>query len=233
MADNQFAEQAEALFRGMNAFVSTKTVVGAPQQAGDAIIIPLVDVSCGMATGAFSGKKSSDGNGAGGMSTKISPAAVLIIQNGATRLINVKNQDAVTRVMDLVPDVINRFTANSKISPEATERATQVFAEEESEAHYKTARVTGRFFNHHEKLCSLNEVRANAGSANIHLPHATFRLDLNGLDVCLPDAIASSMRMAHVISEVSGLFANSTLCHGNTSYLLWTLWSQSPYRSSF
>ena len=71
-----------------------------------------------MATGAFSGKKSSDGNGAGGMSTKISPAAVLIIQNGATRLINVKNQDAVTRVMDLVPDVINRFTANSKISPE-------------------------------------------------------------------------------------------------------------------
>jgi len=233
MADNQFAEQAEALFRGMNAFVSTKTVVGAPQQAGDAIIIPLVDVSCGMATGAFSGKKSSDGNGAGGMSTKISPAAVLIIQNGATRLINVKNQDAVTRVMDLVPDVINRFTANSKISPEATERATQVFAEEESEAHKKTARVTGRFFNHHEKLCSLNEVRAKAGSANIHLPHATFRLDLNGLDVCLPDAIASSMRMAHVISEVSGLFANSTLCHGNTSYLLWVLWSQSPYRSSF
>ena len=135
MADNQFAEQAEALFRGMNAFVSTKTVVGAPQQAGDAIIIPLVDVSCGMATGAFSGKKSSDGNGAGGMSTKISPAAVLIIQNGATRLINVKNQDAVTRVMDLVLDVINRFTANSKISPKATERATQVFAEEESEAH--------------------------------------------------------------------------------------------------
>ena len=46
-----------------------------------------------------------------------------------------KNQDAVTRVMDLVTDVINRFTANSKISPEATERATQVFAEAESEAH--------------------------------------------------------------------------------------------------
>ena len=69
MADKRFAEQAEALFQGMNAFISTKTVVGAPQQAGDAIIIPLVDVSCGMATGAFADKKgSSDGNGAGGMS---------------------------------------------------------------------------------------------------------------------------------------------------------------------
>ena len=127
MADKRFAEQAEALFQGMNAFISTKTVVGAPQQAGDAIILPLVDVSCGMATGAFADKKgSSDGNGTGGMSTKISPAAVLIIQNGVTKLVNVKNQDAVTRVMDLVPDVINRFTANSKISPETTERAVQV-----------------------------------------------------------------------------------------------------------
>ena len=128
MADKRFAEQAEALFQGMNAFISTKTVVGAPQQAGDAIIIPLV--SCGMATGAFADKKGSgDGNGAGGMSTKISPAAVLIIQNGVTKLVNVKNQDAVTRVMDLVPDVINRFTANSKISPETTERAVQTLRE--------------------------------------------------------------------------------------------------------
>ena len=31
MADKRFAEQAEALFQGMNAFISTKTVVGAPQ----------------------------------------------------------------------------------------------------------------------------------------------------------------------------------------------------------
>lgn len=95
----------------------------------------------------------------------------------------------------------------------------------------KSRPIPGGFLIHEENLCSLNEVRAKAGSANIHLPHSAFRLDLNGLDVCLPDAIASSMRMAHVISEVSCLFANSTLCHGNTSYLLWTLQIQSPYRS--
>ena len=135
MADNQFAEQAEALFRGMNAFVSTKTVVGAPQQAGDAIIIPLVDVSCGMATGAFSGKKSSDGNGAGGIEHQNFPGRGADYSERRHQIDQCENQDAVTRVMDLVPDVINRFTANSKISPEATERATQVFAEEESEAH--------------------------------------------------------------------------------------------------
>ena len=43
------------------------------------------------------------------MSAKMSPSAVLIIQNGVTKLINVKNQDAVTKVIDMAPDLINRF----------------------------------------------------------------------------------------------------------------------------
>ena len=30
-------------------------------------------------------------------------------QNGVTKLINVKNQDAVTKVIDMAPDLINRF----------------------------------------------------------------------------------------------------------------------------
>ena len=43
------------------------------------------------------------------MSAKMSPSAVLIIQNGVTKLINIKNQDAVTKVIDMAPDLINRF----------------------------------------------------------------------------------------------------------------------------
>ena len=120
----------------------------------------------------------------------------------------------------------NSFCPLSPLS-DARRKGGEFFVSDKSKSHPRP----GGFLIHEENLCSLNEVRAKAGSANIHLPHATFRLDLNGLDVCLPDAIASSMRMAHVISEVSGLFANSTLCHGNTSYLLWVLCLQSPYRS--
>ena len=69
MAENKFTVTAESLFNGMNTFVSTKTVVGEPQRVGDAIIIPLVDVSCGMAVGSFAGNAKD--NGAGGMSTKM------------------------------------------------------------------------------------------------------------------------------------------------------------------
>lgn len=129
MAENKFNVTAGSLFNGMNTFVSTKTVVGEPQQVGDAIIIPLVDVSCGMAVGAFSGNAKD--NGAGGMNTKMSPAAVLIIQNGCTKLVNVRNQDAVGKILDMVPDLINRFTAESKISPEAKEAAKKIAEKEE------------------------------------------------------------------------------------------------------
>lgn len=129
MAENKFTVTAGSLFNGMNTFVSTKTVVGEPQQVGDAIIIPLVDVSCGMAVGAFSGNTKD--NGAGGMNTKMTPAAVLIIQNGCTKLVNVRNQDAVGKVLDMVPDLINRFTAESRISPEAKAAAKKIAEKEE------------------------------------------------------------------------------------------------------
>lgn len=129
MADSKFSAQAASLFEGMSSFITTKTVVGEAQQIGDAIIVPLVDVSCGMAIGAFSA--SAKDRGAGGMNTKMTPAAVLIIQNGATRLVNVRNQDAFTRLVDMVPDVINRFTADSRISAEAKERAAEVFEKQD------------------------------------------------------------------------------------------------------
>jgi len=117
MAENNFSNTVEAIFKGMSTFVSTKTVVGEPVKVDNAIILPLVDVSCGMAAGSFAGNAKD--NGGGGMNTKISPAAVLIIQNGVTKLVSVKSQDPITKVLELVPDVINKFTGDSKISPSA------------------------------------------------------------------------------------------------------------------
>jgi uncharacterized spore protein YtfJ len=49
------------------------------------------------------------------MTGKVSPSAVLVIQNGTTKLVNIKNQDTVTKIIDMVPDIIDRFTGkNSK-----------------------------------------------------------------------------------------------------------------------
>lgn len=108
-ADNSFNSTVESLFKGMDNFITTKTVVGDAITIGDTIILPLVDVSFGVGAGAFS-EDNKKNNGGGGMGGKITPSAVLVIQNGTTRLVNVKNQDGLTKILDMVPDFINRFT---------------------------------------------------------------------------------------------------------------------------
>ena len=109
MGDNSFHTTVESLFKGMDSFITTKTVVGDAIHIGDTIILPLVDVSFGVAAGAFSQEKKN--NGAGGMGGKITPSAVLVIQNGTTKLVNIKNQDGLTKVLDMVPDFVDRFSS--------------------------------------------------------------------------------------------------------------------------
>ena len=115
--NNSFEKTVESLFKGMDSFITTKTVVGDAIHIGDTIILPLVDVSFGVGAGAFSGEKKN--NGGGGIGGKITPSSILVMQNGTTKLINVKNQDAMTKVLDMVPDIINKFTAGKQETPVA------------------------------------------------------------------------------------------------------------------
>ena len=106
MEENKFNSTVSALFNGMDSVISSKTVVGDAIHIGDTIILPLVDVSFAVGAGAFHADKKE--KGAGGLGGKISPSAVLVIQNGRTKLVNIKNQDTITKLLDLVPDVIDR-----------------------------------------------------------------------------------------------------------------------------
>ena len=108
MAENKFNSTVSALFSGMDSVISSKTVVGDAIHIGDTIILPLVDVSFAVGAGAFNGDNKE--KGADGLGGKISPSAVLVIQNGRTKLVNIKNQDTITKLLDLVPDVIDRVT---------------------------------------------------------------------------------------------------------------------------
>ena len=114
--NNNFSEVVSSLLSGVDNFLSTKTVVGQATQIGDTIILPLIDVTFGVGAGAFSQDKKN--NGGGGMGGKISPSAVLVISNGTTKLVNIKNQDTVTKLLDMVPDLIERFTGEKKESKE-------------------------------------------------------------------------------------------------------------------
>lgn len=113
MADNTFLSTVESLFKGMDGFITSKTVVGDAVRFDDGtIILPLVEVSFGVGAGAFS--NGGKNNAGGGMGGKITPSSVLVIQNGSARLVNVKNQDTITKVIDMVPDLIDKFKKDSK-----------------------------------------------------------------------------------------------------------------------
>ena len=122
----------DTLFKGLDTLINTKIVVGEPVMADGAMIIPLMDVTCGMAAGSF-GKDQGKGSQAGGMHAKMSPSAILVIQNGSTKVINVKNTDAIGRLIDIVPDLINKLTADKKISPAAVEKAEEMAEEYRTE----------------------------------------------------------------------------------------------------
>ena len=47
--NNNFQSTVNSLFKGMDSFITTKTVVGDAITVGDTIILPLVDVTFGVA----------------------------------------------------------------------------------------------------------------------------------------------------------------------------------------
>lgn len=128
MAENNFGGVIDSLMKGMNAVIGTKTVVGDATQVGDTIILPLVDVSFGVGAGASASDKKNGGGG--GFSAKMSPSAVLVIRNGSTKLVNVKNQDMVTKVLDMIPDVVEKFTTPKEEMMEDDKAVDIAFPEE-------------------------------------------------------------------------------------------------------
>lgn len=130
---SKFQSTVESLFKGMDSFISAKTVVGDVVTVNDTIIVPLVDVSFGVAAGAW--EKSDKNSAGGGMGGKVKPSAVLVITNGVTKMIPVNQpQDAVSKIIDLVPEVVNRFTSGKekeKLDPKVQKAVDDVIGRED------------------------------------------------------------------------------------------------------
>ena len=107
MADNSFNNTVESLFKGMDSFITTKTVVGDAITVGDTIILPLVDVSFGVGAGAFA--EGNKNNGAGGMGGK----------------------DAITKILDMVPDLADKFTGKDKDDANTSDDIEHILNQEE------------------------------------------------------------------------------------------------------
>lgn len=99
-----FNESVQVLFDKVDDLVSTKTVVGDAIQSDGITILPLIEVSVGAGLGAKEGV-----NAAGGMGARITPTAILVIHAGGVQTINLKNQDAVSKLIDMAPGIVNKL----------------------------------------------------------------------------------------------------------------------------
>ena len=94
---------------------------------GGKYVIPLADVTFGMGAGASVNEKYNSNGGGGGVSAKMSPHAVLLIENGTARIINVQEENKAVHFLESVPDLINRFSSFLKKEPKTESESEAAF----------------------------------------------------------------------------------------------------------
>lgn len=109
----------ETLFSKMDDFINSKTVVGDPIQIGDTTLLPLINVSFGVGATAKDKKESDKQQGrldGGGVGAKISPSAVIVVNQKTShvQLVNVKNQDAMGKIIDMAPGILAKIQESFK-----------------------------------------------------------------------------------------------------------------------
>ena len=87
-----------------------------------------MDVSFGVGAGAWA-KQAGDMSTGGGLGGKITPSSVVVLKDGHAKLVNVKNQDTVTKVLDMVPDLIDSFKKDKTEKKEMQEKVDSVVAD--------------------------------------------------------------------------------------------------------
>ena len=62
----------------------------------------------------------------------MSPSSVLVIQNGSTRLVSVKNQDGISKLLDMIPDFVDKFMKKTDEKKNPEEAAARKEAKKEA-----------------------------------------------------------------------------------------------------
>jgi uncharacterized spore protein YtfJ len=99
---------AETLLEKLRFITQAETVIGQPIQAGSATVVPVSRVSVGFGLGGHAGKGELTASGGG---ASVEPVAFLYINGEDVRIMPItKDSSLASKVMDIVPDVVNKFS---------------------------------------------------------------------------------------------------------------------------
>ena len=148
MSDSKIADIVESLLTGVQGISKSETIIGAPQQAGDATVIPVhrLKIAFGAASanaGARGAKVGGDsgGYGAGGAVELDPVAAIAIAKDGTAHLLTVEGDEKAgwSALLQEVPDIVARLAnaVGERVKLELSSRGLQAteLPEQASEPH--------------------------------------------------------------------------------------------------
>ena len=115
MGEHPINNMMNTAMEKLKQMVDVNTIVGNPVITEDGVVvIPVSKVSFGMAAGGseFTSKKESDSNpfgGGVGAGVSINPVAFLVANNTDIKLLPVGQSDPATKLIDLVPGMVNKI----------------------------------------------------------------------------------------------------------------------------
>ncbi|MBR3073658.1 GerW family sporulation protein [Fibrobacter sp.] len=102
---------AETLLEKLRYITKAETVIGEPIQAGESTVIPVSRVSVGFGFGGHQNKGDTSASGGG---ASVEPVAFLVIRGDDVRIMPItKDSSLVSKIMDIVPDVMNKFSGKN------------------------------------------------------------------------------------------------------------------------
>jgi uncharacterized spore protein YtfJ len=148
MSDTKIAEIVESLLTGVQGISKSETIVGAPQQAGEATVIPVhrLKIAFGAASakaGARGAKLGGDsgGHGAGGAVELEPVAAIAVAKDGTAHLLTVEGDEKAgwSALLAEVPDIVSRLAnaVGDRVRLELSSRGVQAaqLSEQASDPH--------------------------------------------------------------------------------------------------
>lgn len=113
------------LFNKMENFISSKTVVGEPITFGNTIIVPLIDVSFGVGASSSDSRVDKNGKslGVGGLGAKVTPSAVLVVNDGNVQMVSTSDQNSINKLIDMAPGLVSKLNFFNKDKEETEQEA--------------------------------------------------------------------------------------------------------------
>ena len=155
MSETKIAEIVESLLKGVQGISKSETIIGAPQQAGEATVIPVhrLKIAFGAASanaGARGAKVGGDsgGYGAGGAVELEPVAAIAVGKDGTAHLLTVEGDEKAgwSALLQEVPDIVSRLAnaVGDRVRLELSSRGVQPAQMPEPAAEARSAELPGK-----------------------------------------------------------------------------------------